>query len=142
MKKMTKFAMMAAIAVAGTIGFSACSSTDEVVNEESKVVLDGNGVPSVKPEFVISIPRTVIGTRMENGITQNEGSVAQFRGMDNIRLLSFNAVPTTSSTKLSDILRLSPIQTINRPGFTNYKVYADQFVPVGTKNFLLSLIHI
>lgn len=136
MKKMTKFAMMAAIAVAGTIGFSACSSTDEVVNEESKVVLDGNGVPSVKPEFVISIPRTVIGTRMENGITQNEGSVAQFRGMDNIRLLSFNAVPTTSSTKLSDILRLSPIQTINRPGFTNYKVYADQFVPVGTKNFL------
>ena len=136
MKKMTKFAMMAAIAVAGTIGFSACSSTDEVVNEESKVVLDGNGVPSVRPEFVISIPRTVIGTRMENGITQNEGSVAQFRGMDNIRLLSFNAVPTTSSTKLSDILRLSPIQTINRPGFTNYKVYADQFVPVGTKNFL------
>jgi hypothetical protein len=74
MKKMTKFAMMAAIAVAGTIGFSACSSTDDVVNEESKVVLDGNGVPSVRPEFVISIPRTVIGTRMENGITQNEGS--------------------------------------------------------------------
>jgi hypothetical protein len=56
--------------------------------------------------------------------------------MDNIRLLSFAAAPTLTSAKLSDILRLSPISTLNSPGEINYKVYADQFVPVGTKNFL------
>ena len=135
MKKMKNFAWIVAIAAVGTFGFTACSSSDDVT-ENPNVVFDQNGTAGVKPEFVISIPRTVIGTRMENAITQNEGSVAQFRGMDNIRLISFNAVPTTTSTKLSDILRLSAIQTINRPGFTNYKVYADQFVPVGTRNFL------
>ena len=33
-------------------------------------------------------------------------------------------------------MRLSHIKALNSPGAVNYKVYADQFVPVGTKNFL------
>ena len=134
MKKTVKFAWLAAIALTGTVSFTGCTSSDEL---PSNVVVDKNGTKGVMPEFVISLPRTVVsGTRMTNEVTQNEGSVTQFRGLDNIRLISFADVPTATSTKLSDILRLSAITTLERPGAINYKVYADQFVPVGTKNFL------
>ena len=137
MKKVMKMAFAAAIAAAASFGFTACSSSDEVVDNTNKGnVVDNNGVPSVKPEFIISIPRTVVATRMDNGITQNAGTVAQFRGLDNIRLISFSEVPTASSTKLADILSLGAISTLNSPGSLNYKVYADQYVPVGTTNFL------
>ena len=132
MKKKIQVMACMAVALAGMV-FTGCSS-DEI--ENNNVVYDENGKAGVKPEFVISIPRTVIATRMSNDVTQNKGLAAQFRGMDNIRLLSFAAAPTLTSAKLSDILRLSPISTLNSPGEINYKVYADQFVPVGTKNFL------
>ncbi len=133
MKKNLLNVCSAAIALAGVIGLASCSSKDEV---PANVVYDNNGTAGVKPEFVISIPRTVIATRMTGDVTQNNGNVAQFRGLDNIRLISFASEPTTSSTKLTDILRLSSISQLNNTPNQNYKVYADQFVPVGTKNFL------
>lgn len=134
MKKTVKFAWLAAIALTGTVAFTGCTSSDELPNN---VVVDQNGNLGVKPEFVISLPRTVVsGTRMTNDVTQNLGSVSQFRGLDYIRLFSFGAEPTATSTKLSDILRLSAISTLESPGTINYKVYADQFVPVGTSHFL------
>ena len=136
MKKNLLNVCSAAIALAGVIGLASCSSKDEV---PANVVYDNNGTAGVKPEFVISLPRTVVsGTRMSNDVTQSEGTVAQFRGMDNIRLISFAETPTASSVKLSDILGLSAIpgDGLQAPGTMNYKVYADQFVPVGTKNFL------
>ena len=136
MKKIQAMACMTAIALTGTLGFSACSS-DTVEEASANVVFDENGTAGVKPEFVISIPRTVVGsTRMSNAVTQNQGTVSQFRGLDNIRLIAFAGEPTSSSTKLSDIIRLSAISSLSSPGAINYKVYADQFVPVGTKNFL------
>ena len=138
MQKTVKFAWLAAIALTGTVSFIGCTSSDEL---PSNVVVDKNGTKGVMPEFVISLPRTVVnGTRMTNEVTQNQGSVTQFRGLDNIRLFSFAGEPTATSTKLSDILRLSAIpageRSLGKPGDINYKVYADQFVPVGTKNFL------
>ena len=60
----------------------------------------------------------------------------QFRGIDHIRLIPFSGVPGSASTKLADIISLSSINALEKPGSVNYKVYADQFVPVGTKNFL------
>lgn len=138
MQKTVKFAWLAAIALTGTVSLIGCTSSDEL---PSNVVVDKNGTKGVMPEFVISLPRTVVnGTRMSNEVTQNQGSVTQFRGLDNIRLFSFAGEPTATSTKLSDILRLSAIpsgqNSLGKPGDINYKVYADQFVPVGTKNFL------
>jgi len=136
MKKIQAMACMTAIALTGTLGFSACSS-DTVEEASANVVFDENGTAGVKPEFVISIPRSVVGsTRMSNAVTQNEGSVEQFRGLDNIRLIAFAGEPTASSQKLSDVMRLSAISSLSSPGAINYKVYADQFVPVGTRNFL------
>ena len=136
MMKTKAFACMIAIAFTGAIGFTSCSS-DHLENVSENVVFDENGKAGVKPEFVISIPRSVVsGTRMANEVTQNEGSVAQFRGIDNIRLIAFSEEPSGTSTKLSDIMRLSAIDALSSPGAINYKVYADQFVPVGTSNFL------
>jgi len=133
---MKKLLVMASVTVSVALQMtvSSCSSSDI---DDSNVVYNKEGKAGVKPEFVISIPRTVVGgTRQGNDVTQNAGTVAQFRGLDNIRMIPFNAVPTGSSTKLADIMRLSNIQALASPGAINYKVYADQFVPIGTKNFL------
>ena len=139
MRKIKTFALMMGIALTGTTGFTACSSSnvEEVINPN--VVVDENGKAGVKPEFVISIPRTVgSSTRMDDGVTQSSGSYGQFRGLDNIRLIPFDAVPTGTSQKLAeaDVMRLSPIQSLKMTPNINYKVYADQLVPVGTSHFL------
>lgn len=116
--------------------FTACSSGSDA-EDLTNVVYNEDGKAGVKPEFVISLPRNVVGsTRMENDITQNSGTSAQFRGIDNIRLIPFSVSPTGAATKLADIIRLSSINSLEKPGSVNYKVYADQFVPVGTKHFL------
>ena len=116
--------------------FTACSSGRDA-EDISNVVYNEEGKAGVKPEFVISLPRNVVGgTRMEGNIVQNLGTSDQFRGIDNIRLIPFTAAPTSTSSKLADIIRLSSIKALEKPGSVNYKVYADQFVPVGTKNFL------
>ena len=136
MKRFSLFAMMSIVSLSGATIFTACSSGSDSI-DRSNVVFDENGKEGVKPEFVISLPRNVVGgTRQENNIVQNLGISDQFRGIDNIRLIPFTAVPGTSSTKLADIIRLSSINALEKPGSVNYKVYADQFVPVGTKHFL------
>ena len=116
--------------------FTACSSGHDV-EDTTNVVYNEEGKAGVMPEFVISLPRNVVGgTRMEGGIVQNLGTSDQFRGIDHIRLIPFSGVPGSASTKLADIISLSSINALEKPGSVNYKVYADQFVPVGTKNFL------
>ena len=124
---------MMAAALVGVAGICSCSS-DDGLNDQ--LVYSEDGTAGVKSEFVISIPRTVVGTRMSNDITQNAGLVDQFRGIDNIRLIPFNEAPTKTSQKLTDIMRLSHINSLSSPGAVNYKVYSDRFVPVGTKYFL------
>ena len=137
MKKTKSFFMWSIVGLMGTTMFTACSSGNDVEDSPSNVVYDQNGKEGVKPEFVISLPRNVVGsTRQENDITQSSGTSEQFRGIDNIHLIPFSAEPTSSSTKLADIIRLSSINALEKPGSVNYKVYADQFVPLGTKNFL------
>ena len=137
MKTTKSFAMWSIVGLLGATMFTACSSGNDVEETPSNIVYDQNGHEGVKPEFVISLPRNVVGmTRQENDITQNQGLSSQFRGIDNIRLIPFAAEPTSSSTKLADIIRLSSIDALEKPGSVNYKVYAEQFVPTGTKNFL------
>ena len=136
MKRIVSFALMTVVTVTGSVTLTGCSSSSDVGEGSGNVIINEDGKAGVKPEFVISIPRSVVGTRMSNDVTQNLGIVDQFRGLDNIRLIPFSGVPTYTSTKLSDILRLSNIQALNKPGSVNYKVYLDQFVPVGTKYFL------
>ena len=134
MKKIQSLALSLGIALTGLFGLSACSSSEDVAD----LTNPGTDVRTdVRPEFVVSLPRTVVGTRMSDDVTQSGGTVAQFRGMDNINLIPFDALPTAGSTKIADFLRLSAISSLSSPGAINYKVYADQPVTVGTKYFLL-----
>ena len=135
MKRMKTFAFTAALLLAGTAGFTSCSSDNED-NLSPNVVFDEDGNASVKPEFVISIPRSVVATRMDANVTQSSGTVAQFRGLDNIQLVPFTQQPASSTEKSSAVIKLSSISTLRMPGQLNYKVYADQTVPLGTSNFL------
>ena len=128
--------MMSIVGLSLSAMFTACSSGRDA-EEATNVVYNEEGKAGVRPEFVISLPRNVVGgTRMEGDIVQNLGTSDQFRGIDNIHLIPFSGVPVSGSTKLADIIRLSSINALEKPGSVNYKVYADQFVPVGTKNFL------
>ena len=136
MKRLSVFAVMSIAGLALSAMFTACSSSSDA-EDMTNVVYNEEGKAGVMPEFVISLPRNVVGgTRMGGDIVQNFGTSDQFRGIDNIRLIPFTAAPTSTSTKLADIIRLSSIKALEKPGSVNYKVYADQFVPVGTKNFL------
>ena len=102
MKKIQSIALMMAIALTGTVGFTACSSEDII---DENVVYDSNGNAGVKSEFVISIPRSVVRTtRMSGAITQNAGTEGQFRGIDNISLIPFSDTPTGTSEKNADVI--------------------------------------
>ena len=136
MKRNRFLVMMSIAGLSLSAMFTACSSGHDV-EDTTNVVYNEGGKAGVMPEFVISLPRNVVGgTRMEGGIVQNLGTSDQFRGIDHIRLIPFSGVPGSASTKLADIISLSSINALEKPGSVNYKVYADQFVPVGTKNFL------
>ena len=134
MKKMKYFAFVAAVLLAGMAGFTACSSDNEEVLSPN-VVFDEMGNKGVKPEFAISIPRSVV-SRMSNEVTQKAGNSAVFRGMEQIQLVPFNAAITKDLAKSSDVINLENITALQKVGSLNYKVYADKFVPVGTSNFL------
>lgn len=138
MKKNLSLAWMMGIALTGTVGLVSCSSSEDEVNPN--VTVDDNGVSTVKPEFVISLPRNVVNndTRMSSAVTQSAGTIAQFRGLDNIHLIPFGETPVAGSSKLADIISLSSIGSsgLSRTPNVNYKVYANQPVPVGTSNFL------
>ena len=134
MKQLKTIALLTGLALTGITALTACSSSDL---DEETVVYDDKGQAGVKSEFVISIPRKVVSvTRMSDYVTQKEGSVDLFRGIDNIRLIPFASEPAASSTKLADIMKLSAVNGLSKAGTDNYKVYSDQFVPVGTRYFL------
>lgn len=136
MKRNRFLVMMSIAGLSLSAMFTACSSGRDA-EDTTNVVYNEEGKAGVMPEFVISLPRNVVGgTRMEGAIVQNLENADQFRGIDHIRLIPFSGVPGSASTKLADIISLSSINALEKPGSVNYKVYADQFVPVGTKNFL------
>ena len=157
MKKIFKYAFLGAIALSGTVGFSACSSSDDVVDNP-----DNNPeTNTVKAQFAINLPSNVTGkTRQSGDIVQQAQNIASFRGMDNIVLYPFGATATTSgtspivasSTKLGDAITLkglvkpdqttSPSENTIPAGGTgllnesNAVLYNDVSIPVGTGSFL------
>lgn len=140
MKKSQSIALMAAGALMSLAGLTACSSSNDLDETNNpNVERDNQGSAGVRPEFVISIPRSVVSdTRMSDAVTQKDGTTAVFRGMDHIRLIPFAAAPTGTSSKLGGIMSLSSVASngLKQPGSLNYKVYANQFVPMTTSHFL------
>ena len=137
MKKQSIYALMSAIALAGAVGFSSCSSSnDEVINNPNY----NPETNSVKTEFTISLPNYVGSkTRQTDVITQAQ-STAVFRGMQDLVLIPYNAAVEATSTpwqsKVFD--NLGTIASSNGWDKANQKakVYKTLDVPVGTKTFM------
>ena len=146
MKKIKRFAYAGA-AILLSAGFAACSSEDEMVQENSE-----RGF--VKTEFNIAVPAKM-GTRMSDAITQaqaqaNPATAIVFRGMQNIVMIPFSKAGTITATdgRLGDQLTLATpnsnpaISTANTisTSITNRvnhsQIYKDVSVPIGTRSFL------
>lgn len=133
MRIFNKYAYMGAIALVGAVGFTACSSDDDLTAPQNPT-FDGE---SVKTQFAISIPAAgKTGTRLSQDIVQGQ-ETPQFRGMTNIRLVPFTSEivdnPTVTKTSIQPIA-LNNIESLQSGG--NYKVYNDVDIPVGVNHFL------
>ena len=79
MKFFNQFTGFSALLLAGTMGFAACSSDDEVADVNPSY--DGS---SVKTQFAINIPANSTKSRMTSGKAQEGGA---FLGMQDIKLI-------------------------------------------------------
>lgn len=130
MKKINNLAWMSAIALAGAMGFTACSSDDDTM-ENVNPSFDGK---SVKTQIAINLPQAKL-TRQSATVTQNDNA---FRGMDGMTLIPLPQAPqaglaftTSSVVDLGDLGKLS-LSTSQ----SSSKTYNDISIPVGTEHFL------
>lgn len=152
MKKNFICALMSAIALTGAVGFSACSSSEEIVDVNPSYNAEEG---TVKTQFSISFPQNVAKnpTRQTAATVQQAGTIDAFRGMDNIVLIPFAeqtilstgnetkigsfielknlSVPSTSSTPSANSIPASTLVSTN-----NAVLYEDVTIPVGTGTFL------
>lgn len=129
MKKNFKYAFMSAIAFAGAVGFSACSSNEEVVDNP-----DYNPeTNSVKTEFAININHPSARTRMAANYTQSNGS---FQGMSNMFLFSLASAPADATSFIAaGKFDLGSLASSEIAAEKSSKVYT-MYIPVSTSNFL------
>ena len=157
MKKNYVYALMSAVALAGAVSLSACSTSDDVVDVNP--TFDGE---AVKTQFTISFPQNVAKTRQTAGTVQQTEDIEDFRGMEEIVLYPFAATAaagatpdpiTIASTKLGNRITLSklvkptsadvnntiPAYTTSGTGLTennNSVLFNDVTIPIGTGSFL------
>lgn len=150
MKKNFLYAMMSAVALTGAVSFSACSSSDEVVDNPDYNPVDN----TVKTQFALSLSRNVSNpTRQTEGIVQmantpvGESPVrTDFRGITNISLIPFGSEPGASSTALGPVIgpltmnKVSTTPTSSESSYNNTTnnavVYTNIIVPTTTSHFL------
>lgn len=108
-------------------GLASCSSDDTFSGEGPQA-----GDP-VKTQFAISVPVGKSG-RLSQDIVQGQ-SPAQFRGMDNIRLIPFTADPAAGGTGQTPIALGSILDNELEAG-TNAKVYYEVQINEGVSHFL------
>lgn len=143
MMNLNKFAFAGAIALAGAMGFTACSSDDDITSGQNPT-FDGE---TVKTQFAISIPGVTNGTRLAEDIVQGQ-DVPEFRGMQSIRLIPFTvesepsaitASPVGGDTPLSDNAIVLADLTENgldkTAGDDKFRIY-DIRIPMSTNAFL------
>ena len=140
MKKNFIYALMSAIAVVGAVSFSACSSSDEIVDNPNYNPVDN----TVKTQFTISVTNKAgSGTRMSEAVVQGQ-TRPTFRGLDQMVLIPYGKVTSEDV----DGNRLAAGITLNVSGGTantlpdfaysssNSYVYSDVNIPLGTYGFL------
>ncbi len=130
MRIFNKYAYLSAVALVGAVGFTACSSDDELTAEPNPT-FDGE---SVKTQFAINIPYAGgQGTRMTAENTQNNNN---FLGMDNIRLIAFDGAPEASGVLKEIIATLGDINNGELSSSQSSKIYSNVNVPTHTDHFL------
>lgn len=85
MKKNFLFAMMSAIALTGTLGFTACTSDDDIAAVENNPTYD-EATGLVKSQFVLNIASNA---QTRSGATTVQADGENFRGIDNTLLFAF-----------------------------------------------------
>ena len=104
MKKYFNFAFASAIALIGTCGFTACSSSDDVA-EVAQVPDNPTYDPvtqTVTAQFVLNIASNTKATR--SGSTTVQAGGENFRGIDNTLLFAFNTSGKVSSKIRRELL--------------------------------------
>lgn len=134
---MKNFALMGAIALTGAVGFTACSSSNDVAED-----INPNYNPetnAVKTEFVINVTQPGERTRM----TAANAGAGAFQGINNMKLFCMTGVPATGDNAITSAKTLTltpytgPAIDGTEPTLTNNssKVYT-LYIPTGTSNFL------
>lgn len=133
MKKMKNLALMSAIALTGAVGFTACSSSNDVAED-----INPNYNPetnAVKTEFVINVTQPGERTRMAAA----DAGAGAFQGLNNMKLFCYDGVPATiNSMDAAHKLTLTSYDTPTLSGDNttgSSKVYT-LYIPTGTSNFL------
>lgn len=143
MKKNFVYAMMSAIALSGAVSFSACSSSDELVDNPNY----DSEKNAVKTQFTISLPNSVAKvTRQSAAVVQDAQDITSFRGFDNMVLIPYGSISSgdVSGNRLTTAsIVLNPASgdanTLPEAGLAatnNSYVYQDVSIPVGTMGFL------
>lgn len=135
MKKNSIYALMSAIALAGTIGFSSCSSSSDEVITNPDFNPEEN---TVKTQFAISLQDNVLNnkTRMAADNVQKDGYIKQFKGISGMKLLPFDGTTMNGS-----VVSLSPDIEATAAGSEDVntekvKVYSNVILHTGTDRIL------
>lgn len=135
MKKMKNLALMSAIALTGAVGFTACSSSDDLGDNSPNINPDN---ATVKTAITMNIGRGG-QTRMASAVTQTNNQA--FRGMFNVYIYPASVYDNTawapitgSSTILDPVVTNNTIEGITATASS--KTYSNVQVPIATNNFL------
>lgn len=143
MKKQSIYALMSAIALAGAIGFSSCSSDDKVEVNPNPGYNSSTG--DVPVQFVFNVSTNSQGkTRMSAGNVQ-EGSVP-FRGIQNAKLYSFKLAgdgshvydpSTQGKDRVYDLDMLIDAGGLNPSGTPQSRRVLEMSLPTGTNTLMM-----
>ena len=130
MKKNFKYAILNAIAVVGAVSFSACQSSDEIVDNPNYNPEDN----TVKTQFAISLPSNYgKATRMGATEVQKTGN---FQGMEKAIIIPLKASTVTSSTtSWGKTINLGAL-TVAEFTTANAWKFEDVTVPTQTNRFI------
>ena len=134
MKKNFKYAILSAIAFVGAVSFSACQSSDEIIDNPNY----NSETNTVKTQFAISIPNAGKTTRM--GATDVQAS-DNFLGIKDFHLLSFLTKASGIGSTGGNSISLPNIGTfttdLDGSTYAKAQLFADIEIPVNTQSFLL-----
>jgi hypothetical protein len=135
MKTMKNLALMSAIALTGAVGFTACSSSDDLGDNSPNINPDN---ATVKTAITMNIGRGG-QTRMASAVTQTSNQ--PFRGMFNVYIYPASVynettwAPIIGSSTINDpVVVNNTIDAITASA--SNKTYSNVQVPIATNNFL------